>query len=180
MKDASLFFFEDDDGVLFVRTPASLHGGDGVLRSRMVRLVLALEVVLGVSRALKLGETCAPSVCFALVHGRCGLQLFGFALARVALTHGRVLDLHGRRAVGRSVAGTTVMGIICRGKGQGNGHVRIGLASRDGGWLGNSDDGGHGRWTTGLEPTATQGGLEKRRCEEQDLLVRPMTKWQDV
>ena len=49
MKDVGLFFFEDDYGVLFVRTPASLHGGDGVLRCGEGRLVLALEVVLGVS-----------------------------------------------------------------------------------------------------------------------------------
>ena len=119
-------------------------------------------------------------MCFALAHGRCGFELFGFALARFALTCGRVLDLHGRRTVGRGVAGTTVMGIIFGGKGHGGGHVRIGLASRDGGWLGNGDDGGHGRWTTGLEPTATQGGLEKRGSEEQDLLVGPITKWQDI
>ena len=175
MKDAGLFFLEDDDSVLLVRTPTSLHGGDSILRSGMVRLVFALEVVLGVSRALKLGETCSSRVCFALAHRRCGFELFRFALARVALTCGRVLDLHGGRGVGRGVAGTAVVGIIIGGKGHGGRHVRSGLASRDGGWLGNGDDGGHGGWTTGLEPTATQGGLEERRSKEQDLLVRPVT-----
>lgn len=55
MKDAGFFFFEDNDGVLFVCTTTSLHGGKGVLGSCAVHLVFALELMLGVSRALKLG-----------------------------------------------------------------------------------------------------------------------------
>ena len=178
MKDASLFFFEDDNSILFVRTPTPLHGGKGVLGCRKLGLVFSLEVALGVSRTLKLGETCSPSVCYALAHRCRGSELFGFALTRFALTSRRVLDLHRRRAVGRGVACTTVnvMGIIFRGKGHGSRRVWIGLASRDGGWLRDGDDGGHGWWTTGLEPTTTQCGLEERGSEEQNLLVCPVTK----
>ena len=176
MKDAGLFLFEDDDSVLFVRTPPSLHGSKGILRSRAVRPVFPLEIVLGVRAALKLGETCTLGVYLAPVHGHRKFGLFWFTFARFALTSRRVLDLDGRRAVGRGVASTaTVMGIIFRGKGHGRGRVRIRLASRDRGWLGNSDNGRHGRWTASLEPTATQGSFEEWGSEEEDLLVGPIT-----
>ena len=175
MKDAGLFFFEDDDSVLFVRPAAPFHGGKGVLGSCTIHLVFTLALGPGTPGALQLGQTCAPSACCMFARQLFGFDLFGFALACVAPTPGRVLDLHRRGVVGSTIA-TTFMDIIFMGKQHGRVWVRGGLGSRDGGWLGNGDDRGHGGWTTRLEPTATECGLEEGRSEEQDLLVRPVTK----